>query len=78
MQAPATILLVIFSFSSTMAIIAVNAGPVARMDEETDGPMRSKLIKYSHLTSAGENKRAITKYKFAQQIYLGKVFFRYL
>ena len=47
------------------------------MDEETDGPMWSKLIKNSHLTSAGENMPAITKYKFGQQIYLGKVFFRY-
>ena len=53
--------MVIFSSSSTIAMIAVNAGPVAKMDEETDGPMRSRLIKYSHLTNAGENIPAMTK-----------------
>ena len=58
---PIPICRVIFSFNRPTAMIAVNAGPVANTDDETDGPMRSKLIKYSHLTSAGENMPAIIK-----------------
>ena len=59
---PRPICSVIFSFSSINAMTAVKAGPVAIMEDDTDGPIRSKLIKYSHLTRAGENIPAMTKY----------------
>ena len=34
-----------FSFRNTAAIIAVKAGPVDMMDDDIDGPMRSRLMK---------------------------------
>ena len=58
MMIPRLMLMVNCSFRNKVAIMAVNAGPVDRMDDDIDGPMRSMLIKYSQRTSAGDNMPA--------------------
>jgi hypothetical protein len=50
------------SLSRRRAIRAVNAGPVANIDDDMEAPILSRLMKKSHLTMAGENIPANTKY----------------